>query len=557
MSRARRLQIACLGVLLTAAVAPTVAPAQRAYVANSASNSVSIFDTATNASLGQIPVGVGPSDIAISPGGARAYVTNTGADTVSVIDIATNATIATIPVGDEPRGIALTPSGARAYLANTGDDTVSVIDTATNSALGAPLAVGNEPESVAITPEGIRGLVAQRGGDIAIFNVGAGALVGSIPDPLGPSKLALTPDGTRGFVTNRDSNSVNVFSLASGTVLGSAISVGANPAGIALSPHGAVYASSSSDNTVTMIDPITHARIGSPIPGFAGPAGIAASVDGRFAYVVNSAGQSVSVIDAASASVIAQVPTGASPQGIAIVPDQPPRAAFTAAPAPKQGQQFSFDASPSVDPDGQVGIYAWDFGDGQSESSQGPSIEHAYEKPGTYRVTLTTTDQQGCSTTLLFTGQTASCNGSGIARTSVQVEAIDTTPPVLRLFGARRQFLGPAVSLIARCPTERCAVVASGMLQSVSKPRGPKGKSIRFRQRSRRAKTGIPAGGRARINLKLSRKARVAARRSLARDGRVGFKVNASATDRAGNKVTRKFTVSLIAPQRRAASKGR
>ena len=46
----------------------------------------------------------------------RAYVTNTNGNTVSVIDTATNSVIATIPVGLGPTAVAVTPNGRFAYV---------------------------------------------------------------------------------------------------------------------------------------------------------------------------------------------------------------------------------------------------------------------------------------------------------------------------------------------------------------------------------------------------------------------------------------------------------
>ncbi len=335
----RRLALSlAAGLLGLAAVAAPIAHAQRAYVANSGSASVSVFETAANSPQGTIAVGSGPSDVAILPDGSRAYVSNSDDDTVSAIDTASNAVIATIPVGDEPKGVATTPDGSRVYVANRGADSISVISTAANGALGPAIAVGSEPEGVAVTPEGLRVLVAQRGGDISVIEVSSGSVIAAIPDALGPVRLALTPDGARGFAANGNSNSVSVFSLVTGTVLGAPILVGATPSGMALSPNGPAYAASSSDNTVVAIDPVTHSRIGPPIPGFAGPSGIASTADGAFAYVANSAAASVAVIDASTASVQGQIPVGLAPQGIAIVPDQPARALFVSERAKNPGQ---------------------------------------------------------------------------------------------------------------------------------------------------------------------------------------------------------------------------
>ena len=57
--------------------------------------------------------------------GPFAYVTNYGSNTVSVIDGATNGVTANVPIGLSPVGVAVTPD--RAYVANYGSDTISVL----------------------------------------------------------------------------------------------------------------------------------------------------------------------------------------------------------------------------------------------------------------------------------------------------------------------------------------------------------------------------------------------------------------------------------------------
>jgi PKD repeat protein len=48
---------------------------------------------------------------------------------------------------------------------------------------------------------------------------------------------------------------------------------------------------------------------------------------------------------------------------------------------------LAFDGTQSTDPNGPLGSYAWDFGDGLN--ALGSKVTHAYSKPGTYYVTLT------------------------------------------------------------------------------------------------------------------------------------------------------------------------
>ena len=48
------------------------------------------------------------------------------------------------------------------------------------------------------------------------------------------------------------------------------------------------------------------------------------------------------------------------------------------------GQALTFTGSGSIDPDGDVVEYLWDFKDGASSS--GAQVQHSFEQPGTYHV---------------------------------------------------------------------------------------------------------------------------------------------------------------------------
>jgi len=71
--------------------------------------------------------------------------------------------------------------------------------------------------------------------------------------------------------------------------------------------------------------------------------------------------------------------------------------------APNNGsanQTIVFDASGSIDPDGVIISYVWDFGDGTTGT--GKTVDHSYAKPGMYLVTLTVTDNTGKTFTKTF-----------------------------------------------------------------------------------------------------------------------------------------------------------
>jgi YVTN family beta-propeller protein len=382
-----------------------------------------------------IAIGATPFGIAITPDGRSAYVTNYSAGKVSMIDTQAKQ-MAGLPigVGMKPSGIAITPDGREAFLTNGASSSVSVIDTETNQVLGSPITVGTSPSGIAITPDGRFAYVAIQGSNsISVIDTQTNQVVGS-PIPVGehPDGIAITPDGRFAYVVNGNTDNVSVIDTQTNQVFGTPTGVGHMPNGIAITP------------------------------------------DGRFAYVTNEGSESVSVIDTQTNHVVGTpITVGAGPTGIAIAPDQPPVASFSDLGArARPGVPLTFSASASSDPDGSIARYAWQFGDGQSALEGGAAPSHTYAQPGTYQVKLTLTDNEDCSTALVFTGQTAACNGRPSAS---MTQAIEVAFPGVRV----------------KCPGRSRPRGCKIELQAVSKKHGGQAESALARAKAKAGKAVV------------------------------------------------------------------
>ncbi len=252
---------------------------------------------------------------------------------------------------------------------------------------------------------------------------------GEVGDPIAvgsqPHGIAVTPDGKTVYVTH-SGGTVTPIDVASNTA-GDPIVVGSTPFRVAVAPDGrTAYVTNQVPGTVTPIDVATNTA-GDPIVVGSTPFRVAVTPDGKTVYATSFGSGTVSPIDVASGTAHQPIFVGSGPLSVAVTPDQGPVAEFSASAAPA-GAASSFDASGSSDPDGSVARYDWDFGDGTQLADGGPTPTHVYGAPGTYTVTLTVTDDEGCSTDLVFTGQTASCNASpGAQVTGLVAVAADQT----------------------------------------------------------------------------------------------------------------------------------
>ncbi|EWY41845.1 hypothetical protein N825_24365 [Skermanella stibiiresistens SB22] len=105
------------------------------------------------------------------------------------------------------------------------------------------------------------------------------------------------------------------------------------------------------------------------------------------------------------------------------------------------GEVLRLDGGSSYDIDGGITDYAWDFGDGTKAA--GRTVEHAFEKPGTYRVGLEVRDDAGVA--------------NSVGRAALRVVVND--PPVAAAGPDRRVAVGEVIAFDASGSVDRDGVL--------------------------------------------------------------------------------------------------
>ena len=454
-------------VACAAVVAGPAAAGQDAYISSlNGPAAVGAYHVAGDGSLSAFagsPFGSNPGGggetVVVSADGRFVFATNQS-NTVFAFRRAADGTLTEVTGSPYSRGsggygLVATPDGRFLYATNSSPDTISGFAVGSDGTLAAlpdtPLTGASTPASMAVSPDGGRLYVSDDAGTVTGFSVGAdGALTpiaGATLSGVGSVfSMSMAPDGRRLYVGDRTADAVRVVAVAADGSLsleGAPVPAGSNPFGTTLTPDGRfLYTSNYGGPTLSGFaigaDGTPTALPGFPLNTGSSPAGLTTNVTGTRLYVNLNAGDTLvyAIGGDGTLTPIAGSPfatgIGGDLQPIALTPAQPPTASFAYA-------DGRFDASGSTDPDGSIATYRWDFGDGTGLADGGPNPAHAYDRPGSYTVRLTLTDDTGCSTRFVSTGQTPYCNGSGVASATRTVNVPgptgqvqrDTTAPVI------------------------------------------------------------------------------------------------------------------------------
>lgn len=293
------------------------------YVVNSGTfasqGSVSIINAENNSVTATMPVHRQPVSIELN--GNLAYVANSASNTISVLDLKLRREIAVIGAGEEPVAARISPDGTTLVVANRHGNSVSVIDAVARRVRavfeGCPGA-----SDVVILPDSSKAFIACSAGhqilSIALARANKPDRVEALMDVgRAPLQLALKPDGGELFASNSLSGSVSEVVTGTNDV-SAAYMMGNDPVrGLVSSDNSMLYVANfrSQDVIVYAID--DGRRVGSIHVGD-GPSAMALSSAGHLLFVVDSVSSDVAVVRTASGSLFTMLSTGRGPNAIAV-----------------------------------------------------------------------------------------------------------------------------------------------------------------------------------------------------------------------------------------------
>jgi len=283
------------------------------YVANGASDNLTVFNATEDAVVGNISVGADPRGVAYDSANQTIYVANVGSDDVSVIDSHSNNVTATVPVGTGP--VALTYDGSLGYVwvADNGSDNVTVINATTNHVVASVLlsSSGQTGPVAILYVGGTQSVyVADAGFDTlsTISGLYAGGVASTI---LGVAPQAVAYDPVSGYlyVAYNDSENVSLVNLTTDQWVGS-VPVGPRPDALQFA-DGSMFVANGGSNNVTVINGTTNRVAGSVTVG-AGPCAFALDRVHHDLYVSGTGSANVTVIDTSTSTVATSIPVGAA-----------------------------------------------------------------------------------------------------------------------------------------------------------------------------------------------------------------------------------------------------
>ncbi|WP_288108931.1 YncE family protein [Limnobacter sp.] len=319
----------------------------RVYLSDQSSNTVSVFDPATESLLGVIRLGdPTPGNLSplykgqllvhgmgFSPDHATLDVVSIGSNSVTFIDTATNRVKHTTYVGRSPHEAFFTPDGKEVWVTIRGEDYIQVLDGKTYEPT-KKIMVPNGPGMTIFSPDGKYGyVVSSFTPDMVVIDTKSHKIVGHVKQasPFSPD-LAATPDGGQVWLTLKDIGKTQVINAHPPFNTLAVLDTGpiTNHVNIARNANGQfAYVTVGGLNEVKVFTTTDKPKLVATIPVGALPHGLWPSGDGTRIYVGLENGNGVAIIDTLNNKVTGTVASGQSPQGMVYVPNAVPVGAGT------------------------------------------------------------------------------------------------------------------------------------------------------------------------------------------------------------------------------------
>ncbi len=211
-----------------------------------------VFDAVSLRLLGRVSIRGNPVEVIFDRQGRRAFVSSFAAARVMEIDVATRRVIRELPAGLDPKTMALSPDERLLYVVNWRSNDVSVVDLTSGRELRR-LATGRHPRGIVVSPDG-RILVATTEGDRVHELRSDGTRLRDLRTCEFPRHLVLAPDASAVHVTCSGASAVVTYRLSDWTRVATA-RTGRNPRTLAGTSDGRFLAVADYDGrSVTLVD---------------------------------------------------------------------------------------------------------------------------------------------------------------------------------------------------------------------------------------------------------------------------------------------------------------
>jgi len=274
----------------------------RVFVTHRGTGTMSLIDSSTLASVGEVPAGTQPGAVIADSATSRAYVLNDGSPgTLLTIDSASGDIIGSVAVGSHPTGLGADFTRHAVYAANNGESSIAVVDTVDGSV--TKVTVGRGPNGIGVDRARGRIYVANTlDGTLSVVDSITREVVATVDVGANPGLPAIDGRTGRVLVPLLDAGAVAVVD---GSTLGvtAVVPVGAAPTNGALSAaYRKFFVANAGDGSLSVIDLDT---LDAGIVGSVAvtPVSVSVDEDGGTVYVVNRRDTSVTVIDPLEARV--------------------------------------------------------------------------------------------------------------------------------------------------------------------------------------------------------------------------------------------------------------